>query len=67
MTDEAFLMIAAGTETTAKTLAETTFHVINTPGVLRKLTDELDAEITSRADVPTWTRLEQLPYLVSTL
>jgi len=64
MTDEAFILIAAGTETTAKTLTETMFHILNTPGVLQKLTEELDAEITSRDDVPTWTRLEKLPYLV---
>lgn len=68
LTDEAFVLVGAGTETTAKVLAETTFHILNTPRVLQKLTAELaklDNEMASRSEVPTWNRLEKLPYLVS--
>jgi cytochrome P450 len=65
MKDEAFVLIAAGAETTGKTLAETTFHILNTPGVLPRLREELKTVMPKSTDLPTWSQLEQLPYLVS--
>jgi cytochrome P450 len=61
--DEGTTIVAAGVETTAKALAITTFYVLSTPGVLQKLRGELLKAMPSPHDRPTWTQLEQLPYL----
>lgn len=65
--DEGTTLVAAGVETTAKALATTTFYVLRTPGVLQRLRKELMDAMLSLTDSPTWTQLEQLPYLVSLL
>lgn len=67
MTEEGFTLIGAGAETTAKTLAETTFHVLNTPGVLSRLSEELKTVMPKNTDMPSWTELEKLPYMVSSV
>jgi len=64
LADEGEILVGAGSETTAKTLTYTTFYILNTPGVLEKLRKELKGEMKHSTDVPTWTQLEQLPYLV---
>lgn len=64
LTDEGKILVAAGSETTAKSLAFTAFHIINTPGILQKLRAELETTMENTRSKPTWTQLEQLPYLV---
>lgn len=63
--DEGTTIVAAGIETTAKVLATTTFYILMTPGVVQRLREELVNAMPSPTDIPTWTQLEQLPYLVS--
>lgn len=65
LTDEGEILIAAGSETTAKTLTWTAFYIINTPGVLEKLREELKSVMKRSTDVPSLTELEKLPYLVT--
>ena len=65
--DEGTTLVAAGVETTARALATTTFYVLTTPGVLQRLRKELIDAMPSPMDTPSWTQLEQLPYLVSLL
>ena len=67
LVDEGVILIAAGGDTTAHTLAALTFYVLDNPPVLKKLTDELRNAIPDPKHPPTWQKLEQLPYLVSTL
>lgn len=67
LSDEGQILVAAGAETTAKTLAHTTFHLVNTPGALQKLRDELKTVMKTSTDLPTWTELEKLPYLTGVI
>lgn len=63
LSDEAEVIVLAGTLTTAWTLDVCTFHLLRTPAALRKLKAELRAAIPDR-NVPTpLVTLEQLPYL----
>lgn len=65
LADEAEVLMGAGSETTGKTLAYTTFYILHTPGVKQRLKEELKTVMPKFTDVPKWTDLEQLPYLVS--
>jgi cytochrome P450 len=62
--DEGFILVGAGGETTAQTLAVLTFHLLNNPLVLRKLRAELDSAMPDPERQLPWQQLEQLPYLV---
>ncbi|KAF4540590.1 Cytochrome p450 [Lasiodiplodia theobromae] len=61
--DEGLILIGAGGETTAQTLAVLTFNLLHNPPVLQKLRKELDDAIPDPANMPSWQQLEQLPYL----
>jgi cytochrome P450 len=65
LADEGEILVAAGSETTAKTISITTFHILNSPRVLKQLRDELTTVMPKGTSTPTWTVLEQLPYFVS--
>ncbi|KAK7931818.1 Cyrochrome P450 monooxygenase [Apiospora marii] len=57
---EGFSMISAGTETTAWTLTVATFHLLNQPTTLERLSEELrDSDALNKS----WFALEKLPYL----
>lgn len=62
LADEGQVLIGAGAETTAKTLAYTAFYVLDTPGVLATLRNELNS-LHKDPNSLTWTELEGLPYL----
>ncbi|OBT77934.1 hypothetical protein VF21_04356 [Pseudogymnoascus sp. 05NY08] len=63
LSDEAEVLVLAGTLTTAWTLDLCTFYLLRTPSALRRLKAELRAAIPDR-NVPTpLVTLEQLPYL----
>ncbi|KAF1810551.1 cytochrome protein [Eremomyces bilateralis CBS 781.70] len=63
LVDEGSTIVAAGVETTAKSLATTTFYLLATPGVLPRLQAELKTVMPRPDSRATWTELEQLPYL----
>lgn len=67
LTDEAHIVVNAGTETTAWTLAVATYHLLADPKVLRKLKTELAEAIPEpNIDVPQIV-LEKLPYLAGVI
>jgi len=63
LTDEAELIVGAGTEATGWTLSIAVFHLLDSPAVLRKLKEELrtvDPGCLGQTPIPT---LQSLPYL----
>ncbi|KAG9941926.1 alcohol oxidase, partial [Aureobasidium melanogenum] len=61
--DEGFILVGAGGETTAQTLAVLTFHLLNNPLVLQKLQHELDTLMPNPEGQVSWQQLEQSSYL----
>lgn len=60
---EAQTVLGAGTETVSSTLSHLIFYLLQTPGAYAKVKAELH-NLAPHADaVPTWSQLEQLPYL----
>jgi cytochrome P450 len=64
---EGHVLLGAGTETTARTLAVTTFYIIQNKDVGRKLREELRTVMPSPDTPVTLAQLEALPYLVRLL
>lgn len=63
LTSEGAIMITAGTETTSYTLTMISFHLLSNPGILEKLTRELQGAVKDPKHLPNWPTLETLPYL----
>ncbi|KAK6217866.1 Guanosine-diphosphatase [Pestalotiopsis sp. IQ-011] len=63
MSEEAAAVVGAGTETTSWALAVITFHLLDKPAQLARLTAELASVVTDPKELPPWTTLEKLPYL----
>ncbi|KFY05415.1 hypothetical protein O988_00004 [Pseudogymnoascus sp. VKM F-3808] len=63
LSDEAEVLVLAGTLTTAWTLDLSTFHLLRTPSALSKLKAELRAAIPDPSQPTPLVVLEQLPYL----
>ena len=62
--DEAFGLLAAGTDTTAYTLACGTYYLLTSPEALSRLRKELDDNTHLIRDASQWHRMQNLPYLV---
>lgn len=62
--DEAFILVGAGGETTAQTLAVLTFHLLNNPERLLELRAVLDTVMPDPEKPVPWQALEQLPLMV---
>lgn len=63
LADEAAGVIGAGTETTSWAMAVMTYHLLTKPELLAKLRAELQQVIKDPKQLPSWTELENLPYL----
>ncbi|KAB8231208.1 cytochrome P450 [Aspergillus alliaceus] len=63
--DEGLLLLAAGTETTARGLAVACFHIASDDRVRARLRDELRAVLPKPDSHVTWAELERLPYLTN--
>ncbi|KAI4157454.1 MAG: hypothetical protein LQ342_008264 [Letrouitia transgressa] len=63
LTEEAQLIVFAGTDTTATTLAACTYHLLANPEILRKLKAELETALPNADDLPTSAQVEALPWL----
>jgi len=63
--DEGALLLGAGTETTARALAVSMFHVMSNKEIGMKLRGELRIVMETPLSKASWLELEQLPYLVS--
>ena len=64
--DEGLIVLLAGTETTARVMATAAFYIYQNKALLTKLRDELRPVMPTPTTEPSWTQLEQLPYLVRT-
>lgn len=62
--NEGFAMIIGGTETTARSLAIAAFWLMENHSIKTKLREELRAVMPTPDSRPTWSQLEQLPYMV---
>lgn len=62
-TQEAVIVVGAGGETVARTMALATFHVLDNPAVQKRLVEELNTAIPDAAEMPDWNVLSALPYL----
>ena len=67
ITDEAFVMIVAGGETTAKTLTNTLYHLLANPAWKDKVVQEIDAVMPDLNVLPSSAELEQLPILTAAI
>ncbi|KAH6706484.1 cytochrome P450 [Leptodontidium sp. MPI-SDFR-AT-0119] len=65
--DEARVLLGAGTDTTANTLAAITYHLLANPAILKKLRNELIAAIPDLNDTPPLAQIETLPYLTAVI
>lgn len=65
--DEGFVILAAGTETTAYSLAVTMFYLLDSPGIFSELYDEIKGVMPNPAECPPLATLENLPLLVRSL
>ena len=65
MGEEGFVIIAAGGETTGRTLAAATYYLLSDKEACSKLKAELQSAMPDEKDVPKLKELEQLPWLVS--
>ena len=63
LVEESFIMVAAGTETTARTIAVACFHIISNSICLRNLRAELVKAMPNTPDDVSLATLESLPYL----
>ena len=62
--NEALLLVAAGTETTTRTMTNTIFRVLTNPSIYKKLRAELEEALPDPNEIPTAAQVENLPYLV---
>lgn len=60
---EGIVVIGAGSDTTGIALTVTTFHILDNPDILLRLKQELSDAIPHSQVTPSWTQLENLPYL----
>lgn len=65
MGEEGFVAIAAGGETTGRTLAAATYYLLSNRTACAKLKAELKMAMPNQKRVPKLKELEQLPWLVS--
>lgn len=67
LADEAAAVVGAGTETTSWALGVITYHLLTKPELLVKLQKELNSVVDDPKHLPSWTTLENLPYLGAVL
>ena len=65
--DEAAGIVGAAIETTKTTLSVASFHILYNPEISRKLRIEWREASFNDPEKPTWSELEQLPYLTAVI
>ena len=65
LTSDAFVMLLAGTDTTAAALTVAVFGILRNPHVMNELRVELRDAMPTVTTTADWASLEKLPYLVS--
>jgi cytochrome P450 len=64
MIDESRVLLAAGTDTTARALSVITYHLLADSERLKKLKSELQTALPDPSTLPRCSQVETLPYLV---
>jgi cytochrome P450 len=64
ITEEAYVILIAGTETTAGTMAVICYLLLTNPDILNKVRAELATVMPDAAKLPTCADLSSLPYMV---
>ena len=67
MIDEARILLGAGTDTTASTLAAITYHLLENPSIIKRLREELIEAMPDPKIMPISTQIEALPYLTAVI
>lgn len=62
---EGATMLFAGSETTARLLCHTVFHLLDNPDILRQIREEVLKAVGDSKRIPDLRTLEKLPWLVS--
>ena len=65
MTSDAFMLLIAGTDTTANTLVVAVYNLLLSPHLVQRLVSELRGTMSKPFSQSSWASLEQLPFLVS--
>lgn len=65
MIDESRVLLAAGTDTTARVLSVISYHLLSDPERLKKLKTELETVLPDSNSLLKCAQVETLPYLVS--
>lgn len=63
LTDNGFVLVAAGGDTSARLLTNLAYHVLSNDDIMKKLKAELHAAIPNPAILPAWREFEALSYL----
>ncbi|KAI9706760.1 MAG: hypothetical protein M1820_004730 [Bogoriella megaspora] len=66
LAEEGQIIVGAGTETTAWTLAVVTFYLLDKPDIASKLREHLQRVLVG-GEIPSWSALEQVSYLSATV
>ena len=64
ISNEAVVLVMAGTMSTAATLQAITYHLLSDPRILKRLKAELESVMPDPNEPPNGSKLENLPYLV---
>ncbi|KAF7859461.1 uncharacterized protein EAF02_010909 [Botrytis sinoallii] len=67
LSDEAFLFVLAGTDTTGATIANALYYILSSPSVSSKLLDELTANGITSQETFDCSRVQRLPYLTAVI
>jgi cytochrome P450 len=62
--DEGEILTGAGSETTAQTTTRILFYLKHVPSTLTRLREVIDEAIPNASVIPSWTELQEIPYLV---
>ncbi|RDW60238.1 hypothetical protein BP5796_11844 [Coleophoma crateriformis] len=65
LTDEGFVMVVAGAETTSKILSTIFYHILANPSHLERLRSELDKVMPNPEDLTDWSILEKCKFLTA--
>ncbi|KAL4934335.1 cytochrome P450 [Aspergillus undulatus] len=65
--EETLVVLAAGTETTGRTLTIAAYHLAQSPSILHQLREEVKQVLSTATSTCTLLELERLPYLTATV
>jgi cytochrome P450 len=67
LTKESFTIVAAGGDTTGSTISSLLYHLVANPSKLARLRTDLGPLYSNPLHKPSWTQLEDIPYMMGTV